>query len=340
MSDGPHPGLTEPWLAVLRAFLVETHLRGGSLRTPLEYARILSRYAAHVGDPAAADSMRVRAFVYAPVAPGRPPAPSTVGVRLAAIGGLYRMAVEAGLVARNPAAGIRRPRPARRPPRGISARDLRRLVAAIPDDCEGSRDRAIVIVIVLTALRRAEALGLRVGDIDLASGSYVTAAKGGQVRQRQMPPPALQAIHRWLDCKGREMVATSPDALLFGIGPAAFYARLRRHGTVAAIDGCTPHALRHSAAQLRRGAGASMEEVSALLGHSSLATTARYLRMLEPELDDGWMGPARALGIGRAARPMRSSSGLSRIRAGPLEMEATGQVRKHQPGQSDRRAQR
>ena len=43
--------------------------------------------------------------------------------------------------------------------------------------------------------------------------------------------------------------------------------------------------------------GASSEDVGALLGHASIATTARYLARMEGEADNGWDGVAGALGV-------------------------------------------
>ena len=50
-----------------------------------------------------------------------------------------------------------------------------------------------------------------------------------------------------------------------------------------------------SVAQYRTGA--SIEDVSALLGHRSIATTATYLARMEGEEDNGWEGVATALGV-------------------------------------------
>ena len=58
-----------------------------------------------------------------------------------------------------------------------------------------------------------------------------------------------------------------------------------------------PHDLRHTAAKLRRNNGASIEDVSALLGQRSIATTATYLARMEGEEDPGWEGVAAALGV-------------------------------------------
>ena len=59
----------------------------------------------------------------------------------------------------------------------------------------------------------------------------------------------------------------------------------------------SPHALRHSAAKLRRDSGASIEEVQSFLGHRNLATTARYLVRLQGERDSGWPAVAAVLGV-------------------------------------------
>jgi len=50
-----------------------------------------------------------------------------------------------------------------------------------------------------------------------------------------------------------------------------------------------------SVAQYRNGA--SIEDISALLGHRSIATTATYLARMEGEEDKGWEGVATALGV-------------------------------------------
>lgn len=100
---------------------------------------------------------------------------------------------------------------------------------------------------------------------------------------------------RALDAAGRPLRELDPEARLFDVSASGFYANLRRHALRAGLGHVTPHALRHSAAKLRRAAGASMEDVSALLGHANLATTARYLARLEGERDAGWAAAAALL---------------------------------------------
>jgi len=322
------PRLPAPWPDVVGAYLTETHLRGGSVRTPTEYARILARFFAAFPDPSRVQPISVHSFAYGQ-SPGRPnPAASTICVRLAAIAGLYDFARRMGAVDRNPAEGIRRPRPTSGLPRGLGVDDLRRLLAALPASRAGRRDRAIILLILLSGLRRSEVFSLTVADIDYRTGDYAVRVKGGHERRRRVPPPALAAIVDARGADGRDPDAT-PGAPLFAVTAAGFYASLRRYAAAAGLEAVSPHVLRHSAAQLRRAGGATIEDVSMLLGHVSIATTARYLRRLEPERDDGWSAAAAALGIGEIRRPIRPFHPTSRSRGSPTRKRPDRCVNTH-----------
>jgi integrase/recombinase XerD len=278
--------------------MVELRQRSGSERTPEEYARILRRFMGGVEDPAAVTPAEVHAFAYATGPSGREPSPSSVCVRLAAISGFYGFLRRMGRVEADPAADVRRPRTRDPQPRGLDAAELRRLLAAIPATPSGLRDRAIVLTSVLTGLRRSEVMGLRRGDLTRNGTVYYTVrAKGGTIRHRELPPPALSAIVDALEAEGRPLETLATDERIFPVTSAAFYANLRRYAVKADLQGVTPHVLRHSAAKLRRDNGASIEDVARLLGHRSLFTTARYLARLEGEEDDGWQAVADSLGV-------------------------------------------
>ena len=142
-------------------------------------------------------------------------------------------------------------------------------------------------------------MGLRAGDLTRNGAVYYTCrAKGGVVRRRELPAPAFLAICAALEAQGGPLESLEPDDRLFAVSHQGFYANLERYARRAGLDGVSPHVLRHSAAKLRREAGASIEDVSALLGHPSIATTARYLARLEGEQDHGWGAVAAAVGLG------------------------------------------
>ena len=305
MSDlirAPQAGIDssqrETWEPVLAAYLAEVGQRSGSRRTPDEYGRLIRRFLVNLPDLADATPAHVHTFAYGPGPSGREPSPSTVSVRLAAVSGFYDFARRMERVERNPAADTKRPRNRDASPRGLDAAELRRLLAVLPGTPAGLRDRAIILTVVLTGLRRTEVMSLRAGDLTRNGVIYYRVrTKGGFERRRELPQPAFEAIARVWEAAGRAPDADGADDRLFPVSGSAFYANLRRYARWAGLTDVSPHALRHSAAKLRRDSGASIEEVSSFLGHRNLATTARYLVRLQGERDSGWPAVAVVLGV-------------------------------------------
>lgn len=315
------PDAERRWPALLTAFLEERAARTGSRRTVEAYGRTARRFLRCVPDPSCATPLDVHRFAYAATQSGSLPAPSTVNARLAAVSGLYEFAVRMGVMHQNPAEPVRRPVVPLGRPRGLSRAEIGRLLAVIPDTPAGLVDRALIVTALLTGLRRSELVDLRVTrPIDIDWPCYEVRTKGGTVRRRELPAPAWRAIVAAADAAGRG--AGTDGARPFALSDSTFYAHLRCHSRAAGLDDVTCHALRHSAAKLRREAGASVEEVSALLGHRSIATTATYLRRLEDEEDRGWEAVARGLGLdeeGDAPAPPPRCTAGSPLRPRPAQ---------------------
>jgi integrase/recombinase XerC len=295
------PGMIDAWLA-------EVAQRGGSRRTPVEYRQYLERFRDDVLHPQGltlleADPRHLHAFAYAPGPSGRQPAASTVNVRLSALRSFYDFARRMKAVDVNPADDVKRPKRKEPTPRGLTVDQLRTLFDAIPQTDAGLRDRAVILTVLYSGLRRSEVLGLTAGRLkreDTPTGPrtfYTVRVKGGDERNREMPPPAVQAISSyWAQAHGLTLEQIDTDTRLFPISSIGFYANLKRYALKAGLGAVKPHDLRHTAAKLRRLDGASLEDVQALLGHKSIATTAIYIGRLEGKIDDGWQGVARLLG--------------------------------------------
>lgn len=63
---------------------------------------------------------------------GKPPGPVTIGARIACISSYYRFLIRMGLVASNPGDQLERPRAVPSRPRGLTASDIQKLLAALP----------------------------------------------------------------------------------------------------------------------------------------------------------------------------------------------------------------
>jgi integrase len=239
---------------------------------------------------------------------GKDPSPVTVGARMACVSSFFRFLIRMDIVHRNPCDKLERPRTSTPPARGLSAEEVRRLLAVISGTPQGLRDRAIILTLVLTGRRRAEVFRMTVGDLSFDGGIcfYSYRGKGGKTGRRELPPPALDALRSGLGAYGRELEHMSPHESLWpspaatngeGLRSATFYGRFRRYLEKAGLPPAGLHILRHSAAKLRRDAGESIEDVSRFLDHSSLAVTTTYLRRLEGQEDRGWGRVAEAIGL-------------------------------------------
>jgi len=294
------------WQQTVVAFLAEKERRSGSRRTVEGYARMLWPFLSQVGSPDKVTPAHVLGWAHGIGLSGREPSSATVGARIACLSSYFRFLIRMGIATANPCDALERPRTIQAVARGYSAAEVQRILAVIPDTVRGRRDRAIILVLVLTGRRRAEVIGLRVGDLSVEGETvfYAYRGKGGKRGRRELPRPAYEAICTTLTDAGIALRAMDPAESLWqaGAGPAGissgtFYGRFRRYLRAAGLAPTGLHILRDTAAKLRRDAGTSIEAVSSFLDHSSLAVMSVYLRRLEGETDRTWPDVAIAIGV-------------------------------------------
>ena len=299
------PAESSQWDQALYAFLVEKGNRSGSRRTVESYGRMLWRFFKGT-TPDQVTPAVVLACAHGIGLSGKPPSPVTIGARIACLSSYFRFLIRMGLVTSNPCDLVERPRQSPSPARGYSADEVRRILDVVPDSIQGRRDRAILLVFILTGRRRSEVMDLKASDITIEDSTvyYTYRGKGGKRGRRELPRPAWEAIRRTLGDCDKAIATMDPEESLWqaGAGPrglsgSTFYARFRRYLFATGLQPTGLHILRHSAAKLRRDAGESVETVSAFLDHSSLAVTTTYLRRLEGVEDLSWERVAEAIGV-------------------------------------------
>jgi len=299
------------WERALYAFLAEKERRSGSRRTVEGYSRMLQHFFGTLGKPPdQVTSQEVFVYAHGVGTSGKEPSAVTIGARIACISSFYRFLIRMEIVSSNPCDQLERPKVSPSPPRGLSAEEIKRLLAVIPEKPVGLRDRAIILTLTLTGRRRSEVMNLKAGDISQSERlSYKYRGKGGNQAKRELPRPAFEAIERALGAWGKSLDTMDPNESLWptddpdraaaglGITSGTFYGNLRRYFRKAGLPPAGVHILRHSAAKLRRDVGESIEDVSRFLDHSSLAVTTVYLRRLEGQEDRSWGRVAEAIGL-------------------------------------------
>jgi site-specific recombinase XerD len=162
-------------------------------------------------------------------------------------------------------------------------------VASLIGSCSGRaptgiRNRALLTLFYRSGLRVSEILALRPSDVDTAKRTIrLLDTKSGHAQTRHYHQAADDALGRWLDTRralgvghhGKRLFCT-----LDGSPMSDNYVRglLKRLAVKAGIDKRVhPHGLRHTFACELEATGTPVTVISKLLGHSSVAVTARYL---------------------------------------------------------------
>lgn len=160
-------------------------------------------------------------------------------------------------------------------------------VAALIGACShrsptGIRNRALITLLYRSGLRVSEILALRPADVNISAHSLrLLDTKSGHAQTRGFHPSADDALSRWLDTRKTLGVrGRTAFCKLDGGGLSDDYVRglLRRLAAKGGVDKRVhPHGLRHTFAVELEAAGTPVTTISKLLGHSSVAVTARYL---------------------------------------------------------------
>lgn len=235
-------------------------------------------------------------------------AATTINRRLAAISGLFTYAglrdpdrrnpVPKGREARWRTSGersgmlahtVRRPaarsalrlREPRRLPVALSPTDAATLVSSL----RTWRDRAIAGLMLWCGLRSMEVLGLNVKDVDIGGRWVTVTGKGAKQRRVPLDPDVASVIDVYLLAERPE--SESDRLFLVAKGPnrggaltaAGLRTVFRYHRELSGVTGGHPHALRHTFGTVLAEAGVDLAVMQALLGHSHVDTTARYIHL-------------------------------------------------------------
>jgi integrase/recombinase XerC/integrase/recombinase XerD len=214
-------------------------------------------------------------------------APRTVARKLAGLRACFRVLVEHGVVASNPAELLASPKQPQRLPRALKPADVSMLLDRIPASTPlEQRDRALFELAYGCGLRAEELVDLDVASIDFDAEQVRVEGKGGKTRFVPVGEHALRSTARYLErARGTLDAGTGEPALFLSktgrrLSTSDVRRRLRTWARHAAAQGAVhPHALRHSFATHLLEGGADLRAIQALLGHASISTTQVYTRV-------------------------------------------------------------
>lgn len=208
-------------------------------------------------------------------------APATLRGIASAWRSFFRFLAREGLVAVNPAAGLRTPRVKRKLPEVLDADEMAQLVELPGDDPEAVRDRALLELLYSSGLRVSELCGVRWRDFEDAGSLLRVTGKGSKTRIVPVGSRAREALERLR----RQDRCGPDDPLVRGrrgrpLTPNGVRARLKRRASEQGVwKRVYPHLMRHSCASHLLESSGDLRAVQELLGHADIGTTQIYTHL-------------------------------------------------------------
>ena len=173
-------------------------------------------------------------------------------------------------------------------PRCLPPADIERLIASCDVSLPvGRRDRAILPLLARVGLGAGDVVHLRLQDIDWKGAWIHVCGKGRQQSRLPLSQEVGQAIVAYLQ-DGRPPVRTDAvflrsrapfRALGSHCAVSVLVARAIRRAGIKRPARDAAHLLRHSVASSMLRHGASLQDIAALLRHSSVETTQIYAKV-------------------------------------------------------------
>lgn len=196
----------------------------------------------------------------------------------------YRYLRKEGLITKDPLEKVVLPKRKKTLPSFVSESAMSDLLDDHPfgETFSEVRDKAILEMLYLTGMRRAELIGLRCLDIDLSEGTIRVTGKRNKQRIIPIVIPFRRRLEEYTNIRNQTA----------GIDPAGWffvtdkgnklydkfvYNLAHRYlSMVTTIEKKSPHVLRHTFATHMLNHGADLNSIKELLGHANLSATQIY----------------------------------------------------------------
>jgi len=185
-------------------------------------------------------------------------------------------------------------------PQTIARAEVERLLAGCDRSrFDGVRDFAILILLARLGLRSVEVARLELDDLDWRRGEIVVRGKAHRQDRLPLSSDVGEALAAYLSLRGRHVarrVFLTLRAPIRPIRPDLVGDVVQRACRRAGVQHVGAHRLRHALASELLREGASLIEISQVLRHRDLATTAIYAKIdlgRLRQVAQPWPGAAR-----------------------------------------------
>jgi integrase/recombinase XerC len=208
----------------------------------------------------------------------------SINRKLSSLKSFFKFHLRQGTISQSPLSTVSGPKSGKKLPVWFEPKAVEQLLdeGLYPDDWGGKTAYLAITLLYEAGLRRSELVGLKESQIDYHTSSIKVLGKGQKERILPTRPGLLKKIKEYFTERQMLDCPIQADTFLVRsngkpIDGSWLYQTVKRYsGAVTTQQKKSPHVLRHSFATHLTNAGADLNAIKELLGHSSLAATQVY----------------------------------------------------------------
>lgn len=219
----------------------------------------------------------------------------TVHRKVQSVKAFYKFLIKREIMDKSPATDLEMAKIRKSLPKFVREENINEFLdEEVANDFRAVRDKLIVLMLYETGLRRAELIGLKDVNVDVATGELKVLGK----RNKERIVPFGGELGGWITKyreKRRAAVSAEPSETFFVREDGQpLYPMLVERIVKTALELAggsskqSPHVLRHTFASAMLNGGADINSVKELLGHESLAATQVYTHITIRELKSNY----------------------------------------------------
>ena len=232
-------------------------------------------------DPLEASLHDVRAWIVSLIETGY----SAVSVhrKISCLRVFFKYMRKTGFIQSDPMQKITLPKKGKKLPVFIEEKSMTKLLDeySFGDDFAGVRNKTIIEMLYLTGMRRAELIGLKDSDVDLASSEVRVTGKRNKQRIIPLVKSFAKTLEYYINKRDETVVRENEWFFVTDKGNKLYdkfvYNKVKSYlSAVTTSDKKSPHVLRHTFATHMLNKGADLNSIKELLGHANLSATQVY----------------------------------------------------------------
>jgi integrase/recombinase XerC len=196
----------------------------------------------------------------------------------------YRYLRKEGYLSNDPLEKVILPKRKRRLPVFVEEAAMNKLLddCTFGDDFSGVRNRTVIEMLYLTGMRRAELVGLKDRDVDLAGGVLKVTGKRNKQRIIPIVNTFIKSLEEYIKFKNENYPSDENSWFFVTDKGNKLYDKYVYNlvngylAMVTTIEKKSPHILRHTFATHMLNHGADLNSIKELLGHANLSATQVY----------------------------------------------------------------